>query len=132
MKQLTFTAEAKQRIAKYLRPGKKIVLDFDDGVGPFSAIGNCSLDANYRLIFVNQGADLHDFDERVTSNIGDVWIKSEPYANIQFENQMEVRFNPKYFTMPLVSPTKGTLTENLEVVDLTEPVTTEYSGTHDC
>ncbi|HJA74900.1 MAG TPA: iron-sulfur cluster biosynthesis family protein [Candidatus Limosilactobacillus gallistercoris] len=132
MKHLTFTDDAKKRIAKYLSPDKTIVLDFDDGVGPFSAIGNCNLDANYRLIFVKKGMDLHDFDEKVESNIGDIHIKSEPYANIQFENQMEVRFNPKYFTLPMMSPTKGTLTENLEVVDLTEPVSTEYRGTHDC
>lgn len=132
MKHLTFTDEAKKRVEKYLSPDKAIVLDFDDGVGPFSAIGNCNLDANYRLIFVNKDADLHDFDEKVESNIGDIYIKSEMYANIQFEDQMEVRFNPKYFTLPLMSPTKGILTENLEVVDLSEPVATEYNGTHDC
>ena len=132
MKHLTFTDGAKKRVAKYLSPDKTIVLDFDDGVGPFSAIGNCNLDANYRLIYVKKGMDLHDFDEKIESNIGDIYIKSEPYANIQFENQMEVRFNPKYFTLPMMSPTKGVLTENLEVVDLTEPVSTEYSGTHDC
>lgn len=131
MKQLTVTDAALDRIKKYLSPDKKIVLDFDDGVGPFSAIGNCSLDANYRLIFVNKDVDTPDFDEKVSSNIGDIYIKSEAYANVQFENQMELRFDPKHFTMPLVSPTK-ILTDNVEVVDISEPLETEYSGTHDC
>lgn len=131
MKQLTVTDAALDRIKKYLSPNKKIVLDFDDGVGPFSAIGNCSLDANYRLIFVNKDVDTPDFDEKVSSNIGDIYIKSEAYANVQFENQMELRFDPKHFTMPLVSPTK-ILTDNVEVVDISEPLETEYSGTHDC
>ncbi len=131
MKQLTVTDAALDRIKKYLSPDKKIVLDFDDGVGPFSAIGNCSLDANYRLIFVNKDVDIPDFDEKVSSNIGDIYIKSEAYANVQFENQMELRFDPKHFTMPLVSPTK-ILTDNVEVVDISEPLETEYSGTHDC
>ena len=131
MKTLTVTDAALNRIKKYLSPDKQIVLDFDDGVGPFSAIGNCNLEAIYRLIFVNKDVDLPDFDEKVSSNIGDIYIKSELYANIQFEDQMEIRFDPRHFTMPLVSPTK-TLTDNIEVVDISEPVKTEYSGTHDC
>lgn len=131
MKTLTVTDAALNRIKKYLSPDKQIVLDFDDGVGPFSAIGNCSLDANYRLIFANKDVDLPDFDEKVSSNIGDIYIKSELYANIQFEDHMEIRFDPQHFTMPLVSPTK-TLTDNIEVVDISEPVANEYSGTHDC
>lgn len=131
MKKLTITDAALDRIKKYISPEKKVVLDFDDGVGPFSAIGNCNLDANYRLIFVNKDVDLPDFDEKVSSNIGDIYIKSEIYASAQFEDQMEIRFDPKHFTMPLVSPTK-ILTDNIEVVDITEPVKTEYSGTHDC
>ena len=131
MKQLTVTDAALDRIKKYLSPDKKIVLDFDDGVGPFSAIGNCSLDANYRLIFVNKDVDTPDFDEKVSSNIGNIYIKREAYANVQFENQMELRFDPKHFTMPLVSPTK-ILTDNVEVVDISERLETEYSRTHDC
>lgn len=132
MKSIYFTSAAKQRLARYLNRGKKMVLDFEDGVGPFSAIGNCNLDANYRLIFVDQGFDTHDFDEKIQSNIGDIYIKSENYANIQFDDKMEVRFNPRYFTLPLVS-TNGVLNENLEVVDF-NPVNANaaYSHTHDC
>ena len=131
MKKLTVTAAAMDRLRKYMSPDKQIVLDFDDGVGPFSAIGNCNLDANYRLIFVNRDGKLPDFDEIVSSNIGDIRIKSEWYASAQFEDQMELRFDPKHFTMPLVSPTK-ILTDNVEVVEINEPLKTEYSGTHDC
>lgn len=131
MKKLIVTDKAMERLQRYISPDKRVVLDFDDGVGPFSAIGNCNLDANYRLIFVDKGVDLPDFDERVSSNIGDIYIKSELYANVQFEDQMELRFDPKYFTMPLVSPTK-ILTDNVEVVEINEPLKAAYSGTHDC
>lgn len=131
MKTLFVTDAAKERIAKYISSDKQIILDFDDGVGPFSAIGNCNLDANYKLIFVNKDVDLPDFDEKVSSNIGDIYIKSELYANIQFEDKMELRFNPRHFTLPLVTPTK-ILTDNVEVLDISEPVKTAYTGTHDC
>ena len=131
MKKLIVTDKAMERLQHDISPDKRVVLDFDDGVGPFSAIGNCNLDANYRLIFVNKDVDLPDFDERVSSNIGDIYIKSELYANVQFEDQMEIRFDPKHFTMPLVSPTK-ILTDNVEVVEINEPLKAAYSGTHDC
>lgn len=131
MKKLIVTDKAMERLQHYISPDKRVVLDFDDGVGPFSAIGNCNLEANYRLIFVNKDVDLPDFDERVSSNIGDIYIKSELYANVQFEDQMEIRFDPKHFTMPLVSPTK-ILTDNVEVVEINEPLKAAYSGTHDC
>ena len=131
MKKLIVRDKAMQRLQHYISPDKRVVLDLDDGVGPFSAIGNCNLDANYRLIFVNKDVDLPDFDERVSSNIGDIYIKSELYANVQFEDQMEIRFDPKHFTMPLVSPTK-ILTDNVEVVEINEPLKAAYSGTHDC
>lgn len=131
MKKLTITDDALSRIKGHLRPNQKIVLDFDDGVGPFSAIGNCNLDANYRLIFVNWDVDLSDFDEKISSNIGDIYIKSELYANVQFEPEMELRFDRHNYTLPLVSP-KGVLTPNVELVDINQPVANEYTGTHDC
>lgn len=51
---LTFTPQAQQRLQKYLQPDSKLILDFDDGVGPFSKLGNCSLDANFKLIIVKK------------------------------------------------------------------------------
>lgn len=127
---LTFTEEAKKRVARYLGPNKRILLDFDDGVGPFSAIGSCSLDGGYQLIFVDRDADLPEFDRTLDSNIGQVLIKGESIA--QFDDQMEVRFNRQFFTMPLVSPT-GTLTDNVEVVDYSNiPLPNNQGPTHDC
>ena len=132
MKQLTFSPAAKQRVQRYLDPTKKMILDFDDGVGPFSAIGNCDMVANYRLLFVDKGMDTHDFDELVSSNLGDIFIKSELYANTQFEPKMTVRFDQAHCALPLVSPLK-ILTPNLELVTVDSTYQSPaYSGTHDC
>lgn len=130
MMKVTFTDEAKKRVERYLGPNKKVVLDYDDGVGPFSAIGNCSLDSNYQLIFVDQEVSLPDFDHALESNIGQILIKGESLP--QFEDEMEVRFNQRLFTMPLVSR-KGTLTDNIEVIDYSGiPLPNQQGGTHDC
>ena len=115
---LTFTDEAKERVARYLGSGKKMLLDFDDGVGPFSKTGSCSLDGGYRLLFVNQQTTVPEFNQLLDSNLGPILIKGE--SRTQFDDEMEVRFNRQFFTMPLVSSHR-TLTDNVEAVD--------YSGT---
>lgn len=127
---VTFTDEARKRIERYLAPGKKILLDYDDGVGPFSAIGNCSLESGYQLIFVDSGVSLPDFNRALESNIGQILIKGESLP--QFEDEMEVRFNQHLFTMPLVSR-KGILTDNIEVIDYSGiPLPAQQGKAHDC
>ena len=92
---LTFTDDAKQRLSRYLGTSKKMLLDYDDGVGPFSALGNCSLDDNFKLIFVNQEQSFKDFDASFDSNLGKIYYKG--YTKPQFADQMTVSFNPHVF-----------------------------------
>ncbi len=127
---VTFTDGALQRVNRYLSPDKKILLDYDDGVGPFSAVGNCSLDSGYQLIFVDRDLAVPDYDLQISSNIGPILIKGE--SRPQFEDEMEARFNRHLFTMPLVSR-KGVLTDNLEVVDYSGgPRSAQQGAAHDC
>ncbi|WP_242363617.1 iron-sulfur cluster biosynthesis family protein [Limosilactobacillus antri] len=127
---VTFTDGALQRVNRYLSPDKKVLLDYDDGVGPFSAVGNCSLDSGYQLIFVDRDLAVPDYDLQISSNIGPILIKGE--SRPQFEDEMEVRFNRHLFTMPLVSR-KGVLTDNLEVVDYSGgPRSAQQGVAHDC
>ena len=128
---LTFTPQAQQRLQKYLQPDSKLILDFDDGVGPFSKLGNCSLDANFKLIIVSKDAKLPDFNAQLDSILGPIWYKD--YTASQLDEKMEVRFNQTYFTMPLVSEQR-TMTDNLEFLDLQEGFSTEsaFNGAHDC
>ena len=127
---ITFTDQAIERLQRYELSSKKMLLDFDDGVGPFSAVGSCSLDVDYRLIIVKEDLDTPDYNEKITSNLGDVFIKD--HTAVQFDDGMEVRFNPRYFTMPLVSP-KRVLTDNLEVLDLSNTdLNSQIDRAHDC
>lgn len=131
--ELTFTPAAQKRLAKYLDDGsqKRLILDFDDGVGPFSDIGDCSLGVNFKLILLDVDKELpKDFDAHFISNLGNVYYKS--YTKSQYAEHMKLDFEANYFTMPLKSDFE-TLCDNVEVVDLT---TRELShapiGTHDC
>lgn len=128
--QLTVTPAAQERLAKYLQKNPKLVLDYDDGVGPFSDLGNCSLDANYKLVFVDPTADLPDFDAHFSSNIGEIYYKG--YTKPQYDEDMRLDFESTFFTIPLKS-SRGTLTDNIEVVDLTDHAFTHQAvQTHDC
>lgn len=128
--QLTFTDAAKKRLAHFLKPDKKMLLDYDDGVGPFSATGSCSMDNNYRLIFVDSSDQYHDFDDHLDSNIGPISYKG--YTKPQLDEQMTVKFNPNTFTMPLTT-LHGLLTEDLEVIDWNEDHSNiTATHTHDC
>lgn len=128
---LMFTDEAKHRLDRYLDTSKKILIDYDDGVGPFSANGNCSLDDNFKLIFVDQDLSLKDFDAHFDSNLGPIYYKG--YTKPQFAEEMTISFNAHVFTMPLTTP-QGVLTDDIEVVDLSKQglPTTTVNQTHDC
>lgn len=129
--QLTFTNAAQKRLSKYLSDNKQMLLDYDDGVGPFSATGSCSMDNNFKLIFVDKDKQYKDFDASLNSNLGTIFYKG--YTRPQLEDQMTVRFNPHTFTMPLSTP-HGLLTEDLEILDFSgqkAPVL-EVGPAHDC
>lgn len=128
---LTFTPEAQKQVERYLRPNTKLLLDFDDGVGPFSNLGNCSMDSHYKLIFVKDDLELPDFDQSFPSNLGPVYYKG--YNAPQYEAGMQLQFNKRYFTLPLVSPS-SVLTDDVELVDAYDfqPQATQQSVSHDC
>ena len=129
--ELTVTEAAKQRLARYLSPAKKLILDFDDGVGPFSALGSCGLDVNFKLVFVPKNQEFPDFDASFSSDLGEIYYKG--YTKPQYAEKMKLDFNPNFFTMPLTSP-NGTLTDNVEIVDLAPDVLAAVTQgiTHDC
>ena len=96
---LTFTAAAKARLEKFAGADKKIVLDFDDGVGPFSKEANCTLALSFNLLFVPKDTDLSEFGATIDSNMGTVYAK--PYSTEQMDQEMTVDVNEKYLRYTL-------------------------------
>lgn len=115
--EITFTQAAKERVAKYLGPDKKLLLSIDDGVGPFSKMGTCAQGGAFQLIVVNKSAHFKDFDAVVDSNLGPIEYKG--YSQNQMDPAMKIDFNKTYFTMPMTSA-NGTLTENVELRDFSD------------
>ncbi|WP_179393952.1 iron-sulfur cluster biosynthesis family protein [Lacticaseibacillus absianus] len=75
MHELTMTPEAQEKISDWLPADRALVLDLDDGVGPFSKAGVCSLDVSFRLLAVPRDDLAAPYTETVSSPVGPVHIK---------------------------------------------------------
>ncbi|MCR1900786.1 iron-sulfur cluster biosynthesis family protein [Ligilactobacillus apodemi] len=114
---LTIDNEAQAKLTDYFTDDNAVVLlDFDDGVGPFSKVGVCSLNQAFQLVIVDKTEDLHDYEEKLTTNMGDVYFKG--YSDMYLDQVMQIKLNPQNMTLRLVGNSSGDLTPVLNVVDL--------------
>ncbi|WP_127849034.1 iron-sulfur cluster biosynthesis family protein [Lacticaseibacillus hulanensis] len=74
MAQLRITPEAAAKI-QTAGSGYQMVLDYDDGVGPFSAVGVCSLNLSFNLILTPKENITSDFNTTIDSTLGPVYVK---------------------------------------------------------
>jgi len=111
---LTITDAAKEKISRHLTPNTKIALDFDDGVGPFSDAGMCTLDVAFNIILCDQDTAMTDFDESIDSDLGPVYIKG--YSKNQMDTEMRLDVD-KYLRFRLSGPA-GTLDSNVGLRNL--------------
>ena len=73
---LTITDEAATKLRPFFGdPNAIVLLDFDDGVGPFSKVGVCSLNQAFQLVIVDKDEDIHDYNEKIVTELGDVYYK---------------------------------------------------------
>lgn len=110
--EIIFSDKAKARIERDLMPGKVLVLDFDDGVGPFSDAATCTLDVSFNLLIVDPAELTKDFDTTITSNLGDVYVKE--YAKNQMDAHMRMDLD-KYLRFQLTSDS-GMLDPNITLL----------------
>ena len=75
--QLFFRPEVAQRIQNAQKPGYVLVLDFEDGSGPFNQQAlSCSFDVNFSLLVVPVQSVTTAYPLVVTSNLGPVYTKN--------------------------------------------------------
>ena len=128
--QINFSSAAVKEVQAYLNSDTRILLDFDDGVGPFSHVATCSLDAGFGLLFVTTQMDTHEYNQKISSNLGPIYIKD--YSATQLDEDMQVRFNQKYAILSLQSDHR-IITPNLELIDLHQADgQLKMDHTHDC
>lgn len=74
MTELKMTERAIAKLQK-LMPSKQVLLDMDDGVGPFSAVGVCSLNTHFNIVLAPASHVSKDFNVELTSPVGPVLVK---------------------------------------------------------
>lgn len=114
---LTITDDAANKLRPFFEDQNALVLlDFDDGVGPFSKVGVCSLNQAFQLVIVDKTEDIHDYNEKITTELGDVYYKG--YSDMYLDQVMQLKLNPQNMTLRLVGNSSGELTPVLNVIDL--------------
>jgi uncharacterized protein YqkB len=107
---LTITKAAQEKIKKQLDPTQEqvLLLDFDDGVGALSRVGTCTLASVFRVLLADKQLDLHDYNERLNSDLGDFYLKG--YTKMFMDDQMKLDVNPKTQILKLTGDNSGVLT----------------------
>lgn len=112
---LTVTDEAKEKLATFT--GKDLLLDYDDGVGPLSKTGSCTLDGGFRIIAVNPGEYTKDYAGELDSDLGTLRYKD--YTDMFMDNNMKLQVNPVNKLLRLSGNSSGELTASVAIVDET-------------
>lgn len=116
--QITFKDEAATRIQPLLNDGKKLLLTFEDGVGPYSQHAMMHMMVQFSLNIVAADADVHDYDVWLDSNLGSVGVKG--YSQEDLDEHLTVKFNDRENAYVL-SGDIGVIDSNMGFIDFTDP-----------
>lgn len=111
---LTVTDRAYQKIMAHVPLNSKLLLSFDDGVGPFSKVGVCSLDTAFDIIAVDPDANVPDYDQALLSNKGSWAYKG--YSKIYLNENMKLDVKNNQL---ILSGDSGVLDSEVDIQDLT-------------
>jgi uncharacterized protein YqkB len=111
---LQVTREAQEKMNAIRQEGDRILLDFEDAIGPFVEAGaSCQLYPNFRVLFVPKEfpeSELAVYDDRVETELGIVYIKST--SERYLDNETKISIEAAYQRMQLVSDS-GVLAANV-------------------
>ncbi|KRM57659.1 iron-sulfur cluster biosynthesis family protein [Secundilactobacillus malefermentans] len=113
MTNLKMSSDVEKRLKNHGADKKNIVLDFDDGVGPYSVIGGCALDGGFKLLLVGSEVG-DDYQVQLDSPLGKIWVKDYSYEYFENENP---QLKLSGAGMIQLTNNSGVVESNLEVVD---------------
>ena len=117
MANVKLSTDAATKLRNMSADGKKLILDLDDGVGPFSSVGTCSLNTHFNLIAAPADRISGDFNQELDSEVGPIYIKD--YSTDYFGKQPKITLGSgNIFSFSdesgLLDGTVGTVTVNEE------------------
>ncbi|GKT03724.1 iron-sulfur cluster biosynthesis family protein [Furfurilactobacillus entadae] len=97
--ELTFSDAVLAKIKPLLIKGNRLLLSYDDGVGPYSHHGLMALQISFQLIVVGEAADITDYQATLPSNLGPVHYKD--YSGEFLGHHLQADFNTLMHTIRL-------------------------------
>lgn len=93
MARIEMTSEVKAKLQPYVDEGKVLLLDLDNGLGPYSDEGNCALVTKFRFIAIDPDAPKSDYEIALDSDLGPIYFKK--IADDYIQKDMQLELNPK-------------------------------------
>ena len=91
---LTIAKEVQEKITGLSQAGDRLVLDFEDGIGPFVEAGaSCQFYPNFRLLFVPKEfpeAELAVYDDQLATELGPVYLKKSSEMLLDEDTQITI------------------------------------------
>ncbi|TLF39660.1 iron-sulfur cluster biosynthesis family protein [Lacticaseibacillus zeae] len=100
--ELNISAQAAARLAPLLHADRVLVLDLNDGIGPYSRQYHDTSQAKFSLLILPRRNVPDVFDAHLDSPVGPVLIKS--YAAGFFDSKTELTINGDEFTLLQAKP----------------------------
>jgi uncharacterized protein YqkB len=116
---IIFDDEMKSRVTKKFNektPHGKLLLDFDDGVGPLSKFGSCSINVHFRLLFVDDDVDTSIYDMEIENNLG-IPLTMKGYSEIYFGADSAKMVFEKSYALHVLKTDNEVLDKNVEFID---------------
>jgi uncharacterized protein YqkB len=112
---LTMSEAVTKKLAGYNLEGSALLLDLDDGVGPYSKLGICSLDTSFRFLLVADNPVPAPYSVTLSSEVGPIYIKD--YTLTYFDKEPKLSLNDRFQSIMLETES-GVVDRNVEVIDL--------------
>ncbi len=113
-KHLELTQGAIDKIKAHLTDDTRVLLSYDDGVGPYSHHGLVALQVSFQLVLINKDMPYNDYDKELDSNLGTIYFKG--YSEKFLGDNMKLTLQPRYNTLVLADD-NDEIDENVEIVD---------------
>lgn len=115
---IKFDETVTKRIQDRWKDGDRLLLTFEDGVGPYSQHSMIHMQTQFTINIIGPEASLDTYDATIDSNLGKVYVKA--YGMEGMDDHLVVRFHPQYDTMSL-SGDSGDIDTNVGFIDFTDP-----------
>jgi uncharacterized protein YqkB len=115
MMELNMSQAVINKLAGYDANEGSWLLDLDDGVGPYSKLGICSLDTSFRLLLVSDKEIPAPYTVSLSSAVGPIYIKD--YTVNYFDQNPKLSLNERFQSIMLETES-GVVDRNVELIDL--------------